>query len=111
MNSRPIHSYGLIDMLREVRVGRIEDYENTIDWLIQGLCLDNHQLAMVIASIPERIRGFGRGKSHNLTEANAEWLVISGQIDIDPNGRLLGGAPARLRPNAPGRSTIQMHAI
>jgi len=49
----------------------IEDYEKIIDWLIQGLCLENHDLAVEIASIPEVIRGFGHVKSRSLTEAEA----------------------------------------
>ena len=47
----------------------ITDYTATIAGLIDGLRYDNHPLAVEIASIPERIRGYGYIKERNITEA------------------------------------------
>ncbi len=44
----------------------ILEYENTIDNLIDGLCSDNHAIAVEIASLPEKLSGFGHVKSRNL---------------------------------------------
>ena len=49
----------------------IADYEATVAELIAGLTHDNHALAVQIASIPERIRGYGHVKERHLTEAKA----------------------------------------
>ncbi len=47
----------------------IEDYEATVDELLQGLTPDNHGLAVEIASIPEQIRGYGHVKARHLRDA------------------------------------------
>ena len=50
----------------------ITDYEATVVELIARLDHDNHALAMEIASIPEKIRGYGHVKEQHLTAALAE---------------------------------------
>ena len=47
----------------------IEDYEATVDELLQGLTPDNHGLAVEIATIPEHIRGYGHVKTRHLRDA------------------------------------------
>jgi indolepyruvate ferredoxin oxidoreductase len=47
----------------------IADYANTLDELIAGLSRENHALAVDIASVPERIRGYGHVKERHLAEA------------------------------------------
>ncbi|MDH3738161.1 MAG: indolepyruvate ferredoxin oxidoreductase family protein, partial [Alphaproteobacteria bacterium] len=49
----------------------IADYTATVNQLIEGLRRDNHALAVEIASVPERIRGYGYIKERNLEEAKA----------------------------------------
>jgi len=49
----------------------IEDYERTVERLLEGLARDNHGLAVEIASIPEHIRGFGHVKQRHLEAAKA----------------------------------------
>ncbi len=47
----------------------IEEYFTTIEDLLKGLKSDNFALAAQIASVPERIRGFGHVKEAHLAEA------------------------------------------
>jgi len=50
----------------------IEDYVATVDELLAGLTPENHALAIEIARIPEKIRGFGHVKERHLETAKAE---------------------------------------
>jgi len=50
----------------------ITDYEAMLDELTAGLSPDNHELACALASIPERIRGYGHVKERHLEAAKAE---------------------------------------
>jgi indolepyruvate ferredoxin oxidoreductase len=49
----------------------IAEYEKTVDALVANLAHDNHALAVQIAAIPDRIRGFGHVKAKSVTEAAA----------------------------------------
>ena len=49
----------------------IRDYEATLDEIAERLDAGNHALAVDIASIPERIRGFGHVKARHLEAARA----------------------------------------
>ena len=49
----------------------IADYERVIDELTRDLSLQNHELAVQIASIPEQIRGYGHVKLEHLEKAKA----------------------------------------
>ncbi|MEO8164555.1 MAG: DUF6537 domain-containing protein, partial [Betaproteobacteria bacterium] len=59
---------------RERRMERqlIREYEATVEELINNLSLDNHALAVKIASIPEDIRGYGHVKDRHLAIAAAK---------------------------------------
>jgi indolepyruvate ferredoxin oxidoreductase len=50
----------------------LADYEALIDELIAKLTPDNHHLAVGLAAIPEKIRGFGHVKARHLEAAKAE---------------------------------------
>lgn len=50
----------------------IADYEKAIHEITDGLTHDNHSLAIQIASVPERIRGYGHVKEKHLAQALAE---------------------------------------
>ncbi|MEJ0069064.1 MAG: indolepyruvate ferredoxin oxidoreductase family protein [Pseudomonadota bacterium] len=47
----------------------IADYERTIETVLARLTPANHALAVELAAIPERIRGFGHVKQRHLTDA------------------------------------------
>jgi indolepyruvate ferredoxin oxidoreductase len=51
----------------------IGEYEAIIGELAEKLNHDNHALALLIAAVPEAIRGFGHVKAANIVEARAEW--------------------------------------
>ncbi|MDH4188837.1 MAG: indolepyruvate ferredoxin oxidoreductase family protein [Betaproteobacteria bacterium] len=61
--------FGHTDERRRER-GLIVEYENTIDELLGALGAANLRLAVEIALLPERIRGFGHVKQKNLAAAN-----------------------------------------
>jgi len=48
------------------------DYETTMKEIAEGLTHDNHALAMQIANVPERIRGYGHVKERHLELALGE---------------------------------------
>jgi indolepyruvate ferredoxin oxidoreductase len=47
----------------------IREYEATVGELLERLDRDNHALAVEIAAVPDRIRGFGHVKRRNLSDA------------------------------------------
>jgi indolepyruvate ferredoxin oxidoreductase len=67
----------------------IADYESTLDELLAKLTPDNHHLAVGIAAIPEKIRGFGHVKAHSLVAAKADEAALLDQFR--------SGAPRRLK--------------
>ena len=50
----------------------IADYVDRVEALLAGLTADNHTLAVAIAEVPDRIRGFGHVKGRNVEAAEAE---------------------------------------
>jgi indolepyruvate ferredoxin oxidoreductase len=54
----------------------VADYVATLNELMHGLSPQNRALAVAIASIPEKIRGFGPVKARSLTAAKAEEAVL-----------------------------------
>jgi indolepyruvate ferredoxin oxidoreductase len=54
----------------------IGEYEGLVDWMAGRLTADNHAHAVAIASIPEKIRGFGHVKEKHLKAALAEQAVL-----------------------------------
>jgi len=50
----------------------IEDYRATLDEVLARITPENHHLAVALAAIPEKIRGFGHVKQRHLTAAKAE---------------------------------------
>ena len=66
-------------------------YEEVIEELLAGLGLDNHELAVEIARIPEQIRGYGHVKERHLRARAAA------------RGRAAGGLPRAGRAADRGR--------
>jgi indolepyruvate ferredoxin oxidoreductase len=54
----------------------INDYEARMRGLASGLTSDRHGLAVAIASLPERIRGYGHVKTRHLAEAESECVKL-----------------------------------
>jgi indolepyruvate ferredoxin oxidoreductase len=62
----------------------ISDYEAMLDTVLPKLTLDNHHLAVALAAIPEKIRGFGHVKMRHLKAAKAEEATLMEQFRVGP---------------------------
>ena len=58
----------------------IEDYEAMLEELFVNLTPENHHLAVGLAAIPEKIRGFGHVKQRHLVTAKAEEAALLEQF-------------------------------
>ena len=67
----------------------IADYEAMLDEVLAGLTPENHHLAVGLAVIPEKIRGFGHVKQRHLAAAKADEAALLDQFRA--------GAPALLK--------------
>jgi indolepyruvate ferredoxin oxidoreductase len=64
----------------------IEDYRATVEELVAALTPENHALAVEIASIPEKIRGFGPVKEKHLVAAKAEEAALLARFRAGETG-------------------------
>ena len=62
----------------------IADYEGLLDEVLARLTPDNHVLAVGLAVIPEKIRGFGHIKLRHLATAKAEEAALLEQFRAGP---------------------------
>jgi indolepyruvate ferredoxin oxidoreductase len=67
----------------------IADYEAMLDEVLAALTPDNHHLAVGLAVIPEKIRGFGHVKQRHLAAAKADEAALFEQFRT--------GSPALLK--------------
>ena len=58
----------------------IGEYETMIDEVLARLTPDNHHLAVGLAAIPEKIRGFGHVKQRHLAAAKADEAALLEQF-------------------------------
>lgn len=58
----------------------IADYETLLGEIFAKLNADNHPLAVGLAVIPEKIRGFGHVKARNLKAAKADEAALLEQF-------------------------------
>ena len=58
----------------------IGDYEAMLDEVLAGLTPDNHHVAVALAAIPEKVRGFGHVKQQHLTAAKADAAALLEQF-------------------------------
>ena len=58
----------------------VRDYEALLDELIAKLAPENHHIAVGLAAIPEKIRGFGHVKQRHLKAAKADEAALLGQF-------------------------------
>jgi indolepyruvate ferredoxin oxidoreductase len=68
----PLDVFGYAHERREERK-LVEDYFALVRELAGQLNADNHALAVTLASLPEKIRGFGHVKAKNLAAVKQEW--------------------------------------
>jgi indolepyruvate ferredoxin oxidoreductase len=71
---------------RERRMERqlIADYETLLDQVIAKLTPQNHAVAVGLAAIPEKIRGFGHVKTRHLAAAKADEAALLEQFGSTP---------------------------
>jgi indolepyruvate ferredoxin oxidoreductase len=62
----------------------VADYEAALDEILPKLTPDNHHLAVGIAAIPQKIRGFGHVKARHLAAAKADEAVLLDQFRSGP---------------------------
>jgi indolepyruvate ferredoxin oxidoreductase len=66
----------------------IGDYETMLDEVLERLTPENHHLAVGLAVIPEKIRGFGHVKQKHLTAVKADEAVLFEQFRAGAPGLL-----------------------
>jgi indolepyruvate ferredoxin oxidoreductase len=69
---------------RRVERRLIAEYEAMLSELMARLSADNHALAVSLAAIPEKIRGFGHVKARHLAAAKAEEATLLEQFRASP---------------------------
>src|SRR5437899_1293849 len=62
----------------------VRDYETMLDELLARLSPQNHHIAVALAAIPEKIRGFGHVKVWHLQSAKAEEAALIEQFRAGP---------------------------
>ncbi|MEO1200662.1 MAG: DUF6537 domain-containing protein, partial [Pseudomonadota bacterium] len=65
----------------------ITDYEVLLEDLISKLTPETHSIAIALASIPEKIRGYGPVKEEHLARAKAEESALLDQLRAGPEPR------------------------
>jgi indolepyruvate ferredoxin oxidoreductase len=69
---------------RKTERGLIKDYEALLADILDRLTPQNHATAVALASLPEKIRGFGHVKQRHLTAAKAEEAALREQFAAAP---------------------------
>ena len=72
LRGTPLDIFGRTPERREERA-LIGEYEELCRELCAGLSSNNHAAAIALASLPEKIRGFGHVKEANLQKTRGEW--------------------------------------
>ena len=58
----------------------IQDYERSVGAALAGLTADNLPRVVELASLPERIRGFGHVKAAHLDQVRARWRELEASL-------------------------------
>ena len=69
---------------RKIERGLIKDYELVLADILDRLAPENHVLAVALAAIPEKIRGFGHIKTRHLAAAKAEEAALRERFHAAP---------------------------
>ncbi|HWM81910.1 MAG TPA: indolepyruvate ferredoxin oxidoreductase family protein [Pseudolabrys sp.] len=83
LRGTPLDPFGYTAERRSERK-LILDYEGLLSELMQNMTPDNHHLAVGLAAIPEKIRGFGPVKQRHLAAAKAEEASLREQFRTGP---------------------------
>ncbi len=67
----------------------IDEYEQLLDELLSRLAADNHEVAVLLASIPEDIRGYGHVKLAHLRQARAKWTDLLARFRGQGSARVI----------------------
>jgi indolepyruvate ferredoxin oxidoreductase len=68
---------------RKIERQLVRDYETLLDELLAKLAPDNHYLAVGLAAIPDKIRGFGHVKLRHLAAAKVDEAALLEQFRAD----------------------------
>ena len=79
LRGTPFDPFGYTDERRSERQ-LIADYEALLETIVAELTPANHQIAVALAAIPEKIRGFGPVKARHLAAAKAEEAALREQF-------------------------------
>ena len=79
LRGTPLDIFGYSEERRTERK-LIADYEATLEEILAKLTPDNHPLAVGLAAIPEKIRGFGPVKARHLAAAKADEAALLEQF-------------------------------
>ena len=66
---------------RKTERGLVADYEKLLGEIVEQLMPNNHRIAVELAMIPEKIRGFGPVKQRHLVAAKAEQAALREQFN------------------------------
>jgi indolepyruvate ferredoxin oxidoreductase len=79
-------AFDIFGYTKDRRVERklIGDYESLMGEVLQNLSADNHAIAVALALIPEKSRGFGHVKMRHLEAAKAEEQMLLEQFRTPP---------------------------
>ncbi len=81
LRGTPLDIFGY-NVDRRIERKLIADYEALLEKLVAELSPDNHPIAVALASIPEKIRGYGPVKQRHLEAAKAEEADLREQFHI-----------------------------
>jgi indolepyruvate ferredoxin oxidoreductase len=84
LRKMPFDVFGFTHERRTERA-LIRDYEVLLAEILAGLSYENYELAVALASLPERIRGYGHIKMQNLATAKAEEAQLLAQFRRGPD--------------------------
>ncbi|MBO0752966.1 MAG: indolepyruvate ferredoxin oxidoreductase family protein, partial [Bradyrhizobiaceae bacterium] len=79
LRGTPFDPFGYTDE-RKTERQLLRDYETLVDELVAKLTPENHDLAVGLAAIPEKIRGFGHVKRRHIAAAKAEEATLMEQF-------------------------------
>jgi indolepyruvate ferredoxin oxidoreductase len=64
----------------------LRDYETLLDEITAKLAPENHDIAVGLATIPEKIRGFGHVKQRHIAAAKADEAALKERLSTDGAG-------------------------
>jgi indolepyruvate ferredoxin oxidoreductase len=83
LRGTPLDIFGYSSERRTER-GLIRDYERLLGEILDRLTPQNHATAVALASLPEKIRGYGPVKQRHLTAAKAEEAALYEHFNAGP---------------------------